>query len=62
MTDNDINKRLCELLGLPFDDNTGSLARSAVKFLTKRSQCEEKYQRKGHNGMVGGENEIFDQA
>jgi len=35
-------------------DNTGSLARSAVKFLTKRSQCEEKYQRKDHNGMVGG--------
>ena len=31
----DINKRLCELLGLPFDDDTGSLARAAVEFLAK---------------------------
>lgn len=36
-----VNKRLCELLGLPFDDDTGSLARAAVEFLAKEVGNEQ---------------------
>jgi hypothetical protein len=38
MTDDEVNKRLCELLGLPFDDNTGSLARACLEFLKQKGE------------------------